>query len=314
MARLSANGAPIRDAVELSSQLSYSGQNLGGKTMRKRGSDVLVAGLMAGVLLACAGPAAELLGDAMVDAGQALSGAGIEAGQLLADAGRTLQDAETDARQVLDDAGNAALTDTGRVLQEAGQAVSDAGDAALRDARAAELDASAPGGQIPRPVWVLRDKDGKAVYGDFSPSLADIQSRFGESRKRHVLVHWLQDRRVALEYELDTGKPTVASGGYPSWRDNPSAIFHDAQCTGPAYADEAHWNSAVLTGTDVYYVAGDPDVVDTTWFYRWNAETETCELHSLGANTSLWAFKLIPDWVADALANPPYALTLEYES
>jgi hypothetical protein len=113
--------------------------------------DTVIAGVIAGVVIACGNGAAELIGEAIKDSGEALSDAGEmlkdagrrlreDAGELLQDAGEALQDAGThivsDASDVLQDAGGKLLTDAGEILQDAGETTMDAGDAMLQDANA----------------------------------------------------------------------------------------------------------------------------------------------------------------------------------
>jgi ElaB/YqjD/DUF883 family membrane-anchored ribosome-binding protein len=132
---------------------------------RNRVRDTVIAGVIAGVVIACGNGAAELIGEAIKDAGEALSDAGEilkdagqrlreDAGELISDAGRQLRDAGavlhdaggqvlSDASDVLQDAGDALqdaggqlLSDAGEILQDAGETTMDAGDAMLQDANA----------------------------------------------------------------------------------------------------------------------------------------------------------------------------------
>ncbi len=125
---------------------------------RDRFRDTVIAGVIAGVIIACGNGAAELIGEAIKDGGEALSDAGQmlkdagqrlreDSGELIEDAGDALEDAGarilSDASDVLEDAGDALqdaggqlLSDAGEVLQDAGETTMDAGDAMLQDADA----------------------------------------------------------------------------------------------------------------------------------------------------------------------------------
>jgi hypothetical protein len=262
----------------------------------------VAAGCIAGVVAACSGAGLEAIGDTMHDAGHAMAGVGgsLEAaghgmnagvGELVAGAGRVMAGA-------------------GSSVEAAGSALVAGGSAGASGAQAQEAVAD----ELPRPRWVLRDKDGAPAQVDVSPLYNEKTPRFG-TEPDCVRVNYAGQRRIDLSYDLSTGKlalrSTCDSGalvnpGYTSIKQ--LGTYATPDCSGIAYINGA--NLLIWLTDQVYY--SYPAPIDLTMTSSWNPETSTCESVSASRAETLYPLQAVPDDVANLLPNPPYTLELVY--
>jgi len=272
----------------------------------------VTAGCIAGVVVACAGPGLDAIGDGMRDAGAML--AGRDAGGVGGAAGISQPSAAGKSAAVGGTGGTAhsVTVDAGRMVVDAGQAIVDAGHAVDASRAVLAQDAAEPAGDgLPRPHWVLRGADGAAVQADVVPGYAASADRFIDAPEC-VYVQHVGQRRIGLSYQLATGKLSVAgecnqsaSTLIATWHDTTQAYYLDDVCAGPAYVPSA---GIVLTvGSIPYYSAGVPVVVTA---YRWQASTQQCV--QLSGPVTMWPYTTVPATVTELLSHAPYSITLVY--
>lgn len=267
-----------------------------------------MAGFVAAIALACGEAAKDAAGDMMRDAGDAI-----------ADAGESMRDA---GMSMLADA----ATGTGHALRDAGTAVMDAGhgahskdgggahstDSGSGDAHAQE----ASGDGLPRPHWILKDKDGNPVQADVYPGYSARVTKFSEIAPECVSVSYIGKRSVGLGYLLATGTLAVQSdcvygvANYATWRDGPYRIFADAACQGDPYYLGVL--SGVKIGGTFYYADGDPSIVKAATYYQWNTTSSTCVAVSPANGQDLWMLKPVPADIVSLLPDAPYSMELVY--
>lgn len=101
----------------------------------KRKMEILGAGVVAAVVIACGDAAMNGAGGMLNDAGEMMS----DAGQMMMDAGGEMM---RDAGQVMMDAGGAVMRDAGEVVRDAGEIMRDAGGV-MRDGSTGMMDSAA---------------------------------------------------------------------------------------------------------------------------------------------------------------------------
>jgi len=256
----------------------------------------VAAGCIAGVVAACSGAGLEAIGDTMHDAGHAMAGVGgrLEAaGGFVAGAGHLIAGA-------------------GSSVEAAGSALAAGGSAGASGAQAQE----AVGDGLPRPRWVLRDKDGTPVQADVTPSYALSSPRF-ESTPDCVHMNHLGQRRIGLTYTLSAGAlgkhiADPCSGlaaEQAAWRPATNWLFADKDCTVPVTYGPSY---VVSIGGKLFHSGTAPLTPTPTMVYGWSNSTEQCVENTPVAGTKYWAFAPIPTDVLNLLPNPPYTLELAY--
>lgn len=285
----------LHDGESMRRHVHPASQRTGVRMRRVR--QTLWAGLIAGVVIACAEPAAEVMEEMMGAAGSGLKDAGM---QLLIDAGMVT-------------GGVAGSSVAGRGVAGRGvagnvAATKDAATGMGSDAKAQEP----TGDGLPRPHWVLRDKNATPVQAEVY-QIGVNAIRFTEQVADCVIVGRAQMRDISLYYKPSTGKiPTGAEGcaNYVSgstWRD--VAVFSDAQCNASAYGRSQ--SSTVKVGSTWYYTDGAATLHVAT-YYQWNADTSMCTVVTPTNGQDLWAFKPVPADIVNLLPNPPYTMELVY--
>lgn len=248
-----------------------------------------------------------VLGSVVVAAcgGAAMDGVG----EMMRDAGETL----VDAGNAMADAGAHAMAQAGAGGAGAGGASGTGGD-----------DGSGNGGPtpaeddgVPRPHWVLRDKDGEPVQAHvggpgWSTTAAVSKSRFTNAHGDCVWISQMGQREIGLAYSLATGKlDNCGSKPAASWREASSTTyligFATSACDGDGYSLTGG-DHVQRIGSTHNYVDGAPTRMTT--YYVWNGIS--CEEKTLAAGRDLWAFKQIPADVQNLLPAAPYSLELAY--
>lgn len=290
----------------------------------------VMAGCIAGAVVACGGAGIEGIGNTMRDGGEALAGiGGAMVGEALAGAGgaaagRSSAPPGAEAeRSVTAGSGGAAgaRAAIGGMLAAAGSAIAQAGRSMAGAAAgsggsvagAAAQEPAADG--LPRPHWVLRDKSGAPVEADVQAGYGFSTVGFG-SKPDCVSITHAGQRRIGLAYMLDTGKIALSNecmqgsvtAEQATWRPGSVWIFSDATCETPITYGPYY---TVAIGGKLYHSAtGAPQVPST--IYRWNADHATCDPAANASGVRYWAFAPVPQDVIDLLAQPPYTLELAY--
>lgn len=172
-----------------------------------------------------------------------------------------------------------------------------------------------------QPHWVLRDRYGVAIDALVAPTprgfaigvpglltapVEDTTPRFGKVAYPCVRIEYLGNDHLNFEYELASGRPEpCARSEFASL--SQMSVFTDPRCAGEAYA-QCCMDPFLSNGT-FYYVEGPPlrEDVEPTYSWDWDG---TCQETSVPKD--LHHFRSVPDWVINALPDPPYTLTLEY--
>lgn len=102
--------------------------------MKRRSLEVIGAGVVAAVVIACGDAAMNGAGGMLSDAGEMMS----DAGQLMMDAGGEMM---SDAGQMMIDAGGEIMQDAGEVIRDAGNELRDAGEV-MRDGSMGMMDSA----------------------------------------------------------------------------------------------------------------------------------------------------------------------------
>ena len=229
----------------------------------------------------------------MRDAGEALAGAGASMGG--AGAG------------MLSTAGNA-VAGAGRAL--AGAA---AGSGGTAGAKAQE----STGDGLPRPHWVLRDKDGAPVQAEVQPGYAKTV-RFASGGETCVWIEHAGTRAIQLGYDLTSGKvakwsecsrgSSVTDGA--DWHAIIIAYADDA-CAGTTYQSTTRAELMPMVNGVLYYTSEDAAPSSAT-LYAWNAAQSKCEAAPNSMPINFRAMKPVPSEVVNLLPNAPYTLELVY--
>lgn len=169
---------------------------------------------------------------------------------------------------------------------------------------------------IPRPHWVLWDKDGNSVNADVYPSdpLSQEKNRF-EPSYSCVYIYFLDDKRLYFVYNLGTGN--ISAQCYnpiyisDTWKENINTYFLDDNCNGSTYSNTGSVYAQILIVSGiVYYVDGHPDIENPSVYYKW--VNDECHEYKNTNEDNFWAYKPVPSWVLNALPDAPYTLSLEY--
>jgi hypothetical protein len=265
------------------------------------------AGLLAGIVVACAEPAAEMVGEMMQVAGHGMLDGGLAGAggaNAMADAGKL------DAGK-LDAAVADAMVDAAHMLIDAGHWLNDGGPPS--DAGAQE-----PSGDgLPRGHWVLRDSHGQALNVlALAWRGAGYQARFTNNAGDCVYIQWFSSREINLAYQLSSGTIATADhciGGVDSgasWRDpvvQSRVVFHDSSCQTPASTSSL---ATVQIGGSYYYTDGAPMHVAS--YYTWDQTTQICAPYAPTAGADLWLFKPMPALVVNLMPDPPYTFEVVY--
>jgi hypothetical protein len=248
----------------------------------------VAAGCIAGVVAACSGAGLEAIGDTMHDAGHAMAGVGgsLEAaGGFVAGAGHLIAGA-------------------GSSLAAAGSSLVAGGSAGASGAKAQE----STGDGLPRPHWVLRDKNGTPVQADVYPRWPTNAPPFATGGETGVAINYSGRKSIGLIYNLATGKlatSTEVSGGLQAaatWRDT-STWFLDSACqNSPVFASRYY---TLAVANTVYYAA---NLAAAGTVYQWDGHACTATT----GTTTWYAMTPVPADVANLLPNPPYTLELVY--
>jgi hypothetical protein len=250
----------------------------------------------------------EAVGDTMRDAGAAVAGAGGD----LAEAGRRMVAGVGGvghaavggaAGRVVAGAGGA-IAAAGRAVGAAGTALAGSGGHAGSAGVTAQDVPAADG--LPRPHWVLRDRDGTPMQADVLPGYAPAALAF-TATPDCVYVQYAGPRRVGVGYMLATGAPATTAECSLSGVGAGVSTYLDAQCT--AAADSARHVKAMVAG-QLQYAGGA--VVTPATYYRRNTTTQACEAAANPGGTKLYPYVPVPADVAGLLALPPYTLEIVY--
>jgi hypothetical protein len=263
----------------------------------------LWAGLLAGIFVACAEPAAEMVGEMMQVAGHGMLDSGF--------AGAGGANATVDAGK-LDAAVADAMVDAAHMLIDAGHWLNDGGPPS--DAGAQE-----PSGDgLPRGHWVLRDSHGQALnvlaFGSPAPG---YRTRFTSDADDCVFIDHAGGQQIALPYRLATGAMATADESVNSalyvgtdWRDpvlQSWVVFRDNACQSQATRSSG---ATVRVGSTYYYTDGAPMHVSS--YYTWDQTTQACTPQNPTAGADLWLFKPMPADVVNLLPDPPYTFEVVY--
>jgi hypothetical protein len=227
--------------------------------------------------------------------------------EMMGAAGSGLKDA---GMQLLIDAGVVTGGAAGRGVAGSVAATKDASTGMGSDAKAQEP----TGDGLPRPHWVLRDKNGDAVQAEVYPGYAydTYVQHFTTVNPLCVSISFMGARSIGLPYKLSTGKLDGCEGSPPvaSWRDWPSAYFVTATCNGAGYYIGPYFSGIKVGST--YYHADGPATMHVATVYSWNAQTSMCTAYTPANGQDVWAYKPVPSDVVNLLPNPPYTMELVY--
>jgi hypothetical protein len=255
----------------------------------------VTAGVIAGLVAACASSGLEAVGDTMHDAGEAIAGAG--ASLRAAGAGA--------AGELLAAAGHSVAT--------AGETIAEAGTGGTSGALAQEITADG----LPRPHWVLRDKSGTPVQADVSAGRASDAARFGTSRTC-VYVSYYGQRRIDLTFDLASGRVAtslqcdvgVAASPDINSALNGVAYYLDSECKGPAYSTRAATPIVQVDGGKIYFQDATLPAPVATTVYRFSGSSCTAMQGNVASVLRPWVE--LPADVTGLLPSPPYSLELVY--
>jgi hypothetical protein len=263
----------------------------------------VAAGCIAGVVAACSGAGLEAIGDTMHDAGHAMAGVG---GSLEAAGSGMSAGAGGMVGELVAGAGHL-MADAGASVAAAGSSLVAGGSAGSSGAKAQE----SAGDGLPRPHWVLRDKNGTPVQAAVSPQRPAGSPRFASGTELGVWINDYGSKSIGLTYKLATGKPADENelpGGIltvATWHET-SDRFLDAACqTSPVFATRY---TVVSVANTLYYAT---DAAPAGTVYLWDGRTCTVPGGGGGGGTR-YTMTPVPAEVANLLPNPPYTLELAY--
>ena len=250
----------------------------------------------------------------MVNTGDALAGMG---GALVAAAG-----SGNTADRLVAGTGHL-MAGVGGALAQAGQTMlgggtggrSGAPSSAGSSAGTGSVAAQEPTGDgLPRPHWVLRDKNGTPVPGELGPYF-DQHGKYFTTAPTPVCF-WLSmlgHRSIGLSYMVATGKIAGTGecpGGLPTVADWHvlGSYYLDTTCTGTAYASGANGAVMAVAGTAYYHDALGQSYANV---YKWNTNTQKCELLTSNPG-ALTTWTQVPADIVTLLPNAPYSLELVY--